>query len=993
MKKYIICFVLLFVIFLTGCTTDSNSPIDREVNNSTNKNIDTGDDVNSGNNNPNNLTNENKLKLSYLYSWIDTLAEDDIEMVISGVEAGSISPTFSILNSYYYSQAKEDIHNTYQYLKEATLNDGAFVDERDASVLQIKTKNDTFIIKSFMGNVYKDNTTSYSLSSPLPTFSKFYGYSFVSQSLIGMKYEKIRDDGINIYFEYSSSSKAEGSSCFPDYPDYVELINNFGKMIFVKIDDNYPIQENNFNSCKFSNDCGSIIFQSADVFSLVDANGTNSGNYCVVNYKNFWSFSKILTIYGTFAGIKNDVLLNDSEEKLARFLEVTTAKERTRLWLTKIRTKEFDDSIDGEENWTSYTVEYDGEEYILTDIDEGRIIGKYTYLNYSFNPYSGIIYYLLTNDATRTGEDYFRMATSSQYIDIQNIASDFPLVSAHKQSEIVFYGNSLNEQELINYYDGNTTKYYYSHYTATWMINDALYDLHYQLEQIVSSENEKMISFNMRRKILFDNYQLIDKDNNYPWLDIHYEVYLDSKFVKMNTTNLEIDYTLYAYLTDGQIAKLVRILSDEREKVVTKGEYNYLFLADCETMGNIKLELLEDNKAVMTFSDSNNTIKLIDGTYIVNGERLIINYDGAEYAFYLDGYVSKVLKFDLANSKNVSDDFLAYVNDQAPFKMELLAPNRSISKYIGLDTSCGLDIVVITRSDSLDKCILLSHDFNSHNIFKDQRVVNALNEAISIEEMIEVLATYPPFELNFINIYVIFSVDADDLANAYIVDSYDECTLISKLGLNKTSALKYVLLEPVFSSGMIYGHVGNTLKIWFNLQPDDYVYENVYYKSSNPSIVTIDANGNISFVGEGVAYILVSVDGVLDYYPVKVGKRLDSVINRYLDCDLTNEEQEMIGKSFIAHKADLQSEDLSCSIRTFYGKYNGYYAVIVDGAGLGYDEALWTDTIDGVEIHYCNGNQIYLINEYNVLTLKEGFEAGIINHNDLEAINSIGDLK
>ena len=824
----------------------------------------------------------------------------------------------------------------------------------------------------------------------------------------------------------------------------------------------------------------------------------------------------------TYITIINNVMISD-EAYLKSFLDATMAKEKARAFIIYINTKAYNErrkeyssekNYPNEETKITYLIDFDGKEYKLlyeNSEEEAKYLNSYDYLNYSFDAYDGTIYGLLTDDPNLTCEQYFRRVTTSSLFVDEGAMESFPIIVCHKKSELVFYGNKLNQQEYINYYDGNTTRYYCSLYTSRNYLTAALYSLHYQQDEIKAKENELMISYNMSQELLYDENKLIDKDDKFPHLDIHYDIYLESKFVKLSFSYNNQNYILYSSITDDQIKLIKCVISDEYEDVVTKGNY----VGVQNNSRSILLQLLDD-KAIIMLNDN----ILLDGSYIIDGKTLTIKNSESEYVFRLEGYVNKILIYDASSSKNVDGEVGEYLKDLnlvfgVPF---------SKSVFVNLDTSLGLDLFVITARDRENKCILLPHNVAyTHDLQDNPEIKNRLDDAISIEEMKEVLATYSEFDLNFINIYF-SNFDAIDVTvPSSIVKVIIPKEIINELGLNISTNLKNVLLTPTYSSGMIYASLGDSLDIGFILNPADYEYKNVYYKSSNTNVVTIDANGKANFVGKGNAYIIVSVDGVLAYYPVYVGGektpiekvigdinkitiyntksiadypndyytytnerliyaikeellnlefvkadyqlfgmlvaycrtdtdyavkvyisdsefgevyvdwlKIDSfgdmqmigryvalrsgnqvvkylqididdlleeqVVLRYLDCALTNEEQKMIVKSFIMHKGDLASAmkydlELEGDLREYYGKYNDYYAVIVDGAGLGYDEALWTDTIDGVEIHYRNGNQIYLINDYNVFTLKEGFEAGIINHNDLEAINSIGDLK
>ena len=466
------------------------------------------------------------------------------------------------------------------------------------------------------------------------------------------------------------------------------------------------------------------------------------------------------------------------------------------------------------------------------------------------------------------------------------------------------------------------------------------------------------------------------------------------------------------------------------------------------------------------------------------------------------------------------------------------------NKFIDLDSSCGLDLFVY-NDNGIDKCVLFSHKIIKAEscgtvIYTLLQIIQDSldNYSLSIDEMKEVLKTYEEDDLHYILIHIVDEkINYDDL-NYYYSYSVDgeklekRTEVANKLGLDISSELKRVLLKPVFSSGVIYAKVGSTLDISFDLSPTDYAYKNVYIKSSNESVVTIDNTGKASFISEGGAQIIFSVDGILAYYPVSVSNEdvekitlpdeiksinpddlvamdgfhsmissfiffsknedlLKYVLNlslsidyteiltdenrdpvaenqdKYVSIQLTNNrllrltlttesniylqylekvggdfvvkyqfkaykpeqynaltvfcqmgmpqnhwwcetpactkyytgdypideyKQETIVKTFIDHKSPLSDfykngTKFSGFIRKSFGKFNGYYAVIVDGCGLYYTECEEEVTIDGVKFTYSDGNQMYLICAGGVLSLQEAFEKEIINHDDLIEIS------
>ena len=463
------------------------------------------------------------------------------------------------------------------------------------------------------------------------------------------------------------------------------------------------------------------------------------------------------------------------------------------------------------------------------------------------------------------------------------------------------------------------------------------------------------------------------------------------------------------------------------------------------------------------------------------------------------------------------------------------------NKFINIDSSCGLDLFVY-NDNGTDKCVLFSHKKimeESYGTIIDallESIQDSLdNHSLTIDEMKEVFKTYAEDDLHYIIIHIVDKkVNYDDLKYNNIVDAKltKRTEVANKLGLNISSELEGILLHPVFSSGVIYAKVGNELNISFDVFPTDYVYKNVYIKSSDESIVTIDNTCKASFISEGNAQIIFSIDGILEYYPVLVRNDdidiitlpdeiknisqddlvfmsgFHSMISSYifhstnqdllkyvLDLSLsieynevlTNENrdpvaeyqdmqvsiqlagdrslnltlttesniylqyfvkendeivakyefkaykpkqyktltafckmgmpsnhwwcetpactqyytgnypideymQETIVKTFIDHKSPLSNfykngTKFSGFIRKSFGKFNGYYAVIVDGCGLCYYDAFTDVIVDGVKFTYSDSNQMYLIRVGGVLSLQEAFEKEIISHDDLVEIS------
>lgn len=66
-----------------------------------------------------------------------------------------------------------------------------------------------------------------------------------------------------------------------------------------------------------------------------------------------------------------------------------------------------------------------------------------------------------------------------------------------------------------------------------------------------------------------------------------------------------------------------------------------------------------------------------------------------------------------------------------------------------------------------------------------------------------------------------------------------------------------------------------------------------------------------------------------------------------------------------------------------YGSYGKCQVVMMTAANMGYNQALWTERVDGVAVHYLNGNRILVFDGMQLHTLGEAFNAGLLTHEDL----------
>ncbi len=115
------------------------------------------------------------------------------------------------------------------------------------------------------------------------------------------------------------------------------------------------------------------------------------------------------------------------------------------------------------------------------------------------------------------------------------------------------------------------------------------------------------------------------------------------------------------------------------------------------------------------------------------------------------------------------------------------------------------------------------------------------------------------------------------------------------------------------------------------------------------------------------------------------------VVTTYInDPAFSKYNQEYVIKSFIRTFSPLSDHYINGTmfsgyICDYFGCFNNYYAVIVNGCGLEYLEEESIEEIDGIKFRYSNSNRIYLIG-HNILTLQEAYNQKILTKKDLKEI-------
>ena len=72
-------------------------------------------------------------------------------------------------------------------------------------------------------------------------------------------------------------------------------------------------------------------------------------------------------------------------------------------------------------------------------------------------------------------------------------------------------------------------------------------------------------------------------------------------------------------------------------------------------------------------------------------------------------------------------------------------------------------------------------------------------------------------------------------------------------------------------------------------------------------------------------------------------------------------------------------------VEKYYGEFESGAIVAMMGGGA-YTDALWDEVIDGIIVHYYDGNRILVLYEGDFYTLTEAYEAGYLTIDDISNI-------
>lgn len=148
--------------------------------------------------------------------------------------------------------------------------------------------------------------------------------------------------------------------------------------------------------------------------------------------------------------------------------------------------------------------------------------------------------------------------------------------------------------------------------------------------------------------------------------------------------------------------------------------------------------------------------------------------------------------------------------------------------------------------------------------------------------------------------------------------------------------IEAVLILPLFSSGMIYGKVGESIQLSYVVIPNDATYNNVSWSSSDESIATITNDGLVSFVKEGGAIISLTIDDVTATIPIKITENKNDEYNITVidDYDIVLNLQDLINVSF------KEGDNVTVKLRFFSGPSVG---ILVDGEKVRHNKQSGTD--------------------------------------------------
>ena len=360
-------------------------------------------------------------------------------------------------------------------------------------------------------------------------------------------------------------------------------------------------------------------------------------------------------------------------------------------------------------------------------------------------------------------------------------------------------------------------------------------------KQKFAPEANPELSLDSHEVYYLDNYEIIVNGNYLIRQDFgstYYFKFLDESF--------EIDdifgYTTYQF---EYSYRPELYCDDELQEIKPSLQFEFKEVGTKTGTDDLKYKIVVDDKTI----------------YIINQLKFV--YDGITYQIvYGDNF--KSLGVDIPECLNQTYPYYSYAERDEFFE--------SIKyDYTNVDSRCGLDIFICDKENSPRAVMVphtLYHDFNEIQLLMD-------DYNISLEELrLILLNSYDPSILNFVKVYLV----DDEITQEDIYDN-DRMTgeklekrreYTKYLCLNISEKLKSISLTPFRSSGMLYVRVGWQQQIGFDTYPTDYEYKDVYYKSSNEEILTIDENGLATFLKPGIAWILVSVDGIMNTYPVNV---------------------------------------------------------------------------------------------------------------------------
>lgn len=149
---------------------------------------------------------EETASLSALYPWIEDLKEEDIDYGLHELNLGTIQPGLSVYNSYRKTAGAEALHALYTFLKTEKVmkaKDPYWAGGTSESLTVFLKDGQRYDFYSYYRGFYYGGQY-HVFTDSLPTFTEFYGYSFLSHAVRALN---LFCDGTEIAFDSAVMSR------------------------------------------------------------------------------------------------------------------------------------------------------------------------------------------------------------------------------------------------------------------------------------------------------------------------------------------------------------------------------------------------------------------------------------------------------------------------------------------------------------------------------------------------------------------------------------------------------------------------------------------------------------------------------------------------------------------------------------------------------------------------------------------------------------------